>query len=815
MSDINLIISATDSASPVIKRIERSLDGLNRTAKKAQKSSMSLGKAFKGIGVAAAAVGLGKLAAGTVSTIAKFESLKASLKTVTGSADGARVAFKQITDFTKTTPFQLDDVTKSFTILKRNGIDTSSESLKAFGNIAAANGKSFEQLAEAIADGMTGEFERLKEFGIKVRKENDKFVASMGGMQVAASGSSKQLMEDLKSLGEEGGRYATGLADQAATLGGKFSNLQDNLSQFAANIGAGGLTDALKNITDKLNGLFSSTGVTNFATTIGTTLGAAINVIINRIGAFVTLGKTAFSAVSDAVKELYPTFVNTFSDIMLNIKITLDSILQSFGLSFSDIVDFAKGAVNAVVNTFRVIYEQWKLVVVNLKDIWVNGFDAIKYKMKEFYWRFTAFGENLRMVWLKVIRFMIDKFAKFVRDTGETFNSIANFFGADDIFDLSGIDKWTKGFDERISRSGDLLEAYQDKVAANAEGVAEALDQIPDVILTKERLKEIYGLDNFDIIKKMIMGASEETKAALSDFGVYVDGGGVDISKLLGFKQFQEEFNRLREEGAAEEEALAKAIENTTTKTDQNTKSTNTNNTSKKGQLTYAQKLGKAYKDLIAVVTKTTEQDTMNADLLPKINQAYADGTINLGQYSEALTKINSQYEPMQVKAFRTAQSIKQGFAQMAGSITDVFFNMFTGVTSVFEGLRNIAKMVLQMVMKAIIQAYVVKPLLAFMGIPMFANGGIAKSGQPAIVGENGPEIIVPNRDSRIVSNSKSKSLVGGMGTDASGEQLVVNFNLTAVDTQSGVQFLLENKSTITGMIQTAYNQRGVRGPLG
>ena len=44
---------------------------------------------------------------------------------------------------------------------------------------------------------------------------------------------------------------------------------------------------------------------------------------------------------------------------------------------------------------------------------------------------------------------------------------------------------------------------------------------------------------------------------------------------------------------------------------------------------------------------------------------------------------------------------------------------------------------------------------------------------------------------------------------------LTVNFNLTAVDTQTGVQFLMENKSTITGMIQTAYNQRGVRGPLG
>jgi hypothetical protein len=814
MSDINLIISATDSASPVLKRINKQVEQFNRNAGKARRSGLTLGAAFKGLGIAAAAIGLGRIATSTVSTIAKFESLKATLKTVTGSADGARVAFAQIQEFTATTPFQLDEVTNAFSILRRNGIDTTEDSLKAFGNIAAANGKSFEQLAEAVADGLTGEFERLKEFGVKVTQENGKFITSMGGVEVAVSDSARGVIDNLRSMGEEGGRFATGLEDQANTLSGKFSNLQDNLTQFAANIGEGGLGSALKDLTDKFNGLFDGEAASNFAKIIGAGLGAAINVVVGRISAMVTLFRSAFSAVADAVSGLWPVFYNTFNNAVLSVNVFLRDILDSVGLSFADIVDFAKAGINGVINTFRAMYEQWFLIVSNIKTIWVNGFDALKYKMKEFYWRFAAFGENLRMVWLKVISFMIEKFAGFVRDTGETFNSIANFFGADDVFDLSGIDNWTRGFNERITESGELLDAYQDKIEANAEGVAEALDQIPRVILTRDRLREIYGIDNFEEIQRMLRGISAETGEALNNFGLSIDGD-LDIQKLLGWTQFQEEFTRLREEGAAEEEALRRALENTTAAQDENTNSGNNNNRTRSGQLSYAQKLTKAYRELIATVTKTTEQDLINRDLLPQINQAYADGTINLGEYSEALQNINSQYEPMQVKAYRTAQSIKQGFAQMAGSITDVFFNMFAGVTSVFEGLQNIAKMVLQMVMKAIIQAYIVKPLLAFMGIPMFANGGIAKSGQPAIVGENGPELIVPNRDSRIVSNSKSKSLMSGMGTSAGGEQLVVNFNLTAVDTQTGVQFLLENKSTITGMIQSAYNQRGVRGPLG
>lgn len=772
MSDINLIISATDSASPVLKRIDRSLDSLNRQAQKAQKSSFTLGKAFKGLGIAAAAIGLGRLASGTVQTIAKFDSLKASLKTVTGSADGARVAFAQIQDFTRTTPFQLDEVTNAFTILKRNGIDTSNESLKAFGNIAAANGKSFEQLAEAVADGLTGEFERLKEFGIKVRRENDKFVASMGDTQVAASGSAKQLMEDLKSLGEEGGRYATGLEDQAATLGGKFSNLQDNISQFAASIGEGGLNSALKDVLDSFNGMMGS--APQVGRILGAGLGAAINTIMKRFADLATIAKAVFQSISGFVTQdggIYDTVTGAFDAIKNQVKSTLKSILNFFGLSFTDIPNMLKKSVNFMISTYQYFYESvWSII--------------------------TKLPEIFRQVFLGIGRLTIDFGGRLIDQFGNIGEAASMALQAP-FTDVT--------FEDALKKL--TTNAFKDF------SIGDSFDMPDDVFLSQEDVNRIYGYDYFQIAKDAIVNSSEEVQDALAGLGITING--FSPKAMVGATTFMEEYNRLLAEGEAEQKALEAALDAATEAQNQNTTSQNKNNNSKKGALTYAQKLTNKYKELIAVVTKTTEQDTMNADLLPKINQAYADGTINLGQYSEALTKINSQYEPMQVKAFRTAQTIKQNFAQMASSITDVFFNMFVGVTSVFEGLKNIAKMVLQMVMKAIIQAYIVKPLLAFMGIPMFANGGIAKAGQPAIVGENGPELIVPNRDSRIVSNSRSKSLLGGMGTDASGEQLVVNFNLTAVDTQSGVQFLMENKSTITGMVQQAYNQRGVRGPLG
>ena len=770
MSDINLIISATDSASPVLKRINKQVEQFNRNAGRARSSGVTLGAAFRGLGAAAAAIGFARIVSGTVSTIAKFESLKATLRTVTGSADGARVAFHQIQEFTRQTPFQLDEVTNAFTILRRNGIDTSMESLEAFGNIAAANGKSFEQLAEAIADGMTGEFERLKEFGIKVRKENDRFVASMGDMEVAASSSATELMNSLRSLGEEGGRYATGLSDQAATLGGKFSNLQDNMSQFAASIGEGGLNSALKDVLDSFNGLMSD--APRLGRIIGAGLGAAINVIMGRFKALFTIAKAAFSGMAEFVTKeggIADTVSGAFQGLVNNVKYYLAQVLDVFGISFSDIPRMLKVAVNFMISSIQYFYESVWSIITKLPEIFKQVFIGIGNLA-------TDFGSR-----------MINQFANI------------------------GDGIWMA-----------LTAAFEDHTLADAmnmlgENAFEGFSlgdnfALPeDVFLSQEDVDRIYGTDYFELAKDAIVNSSEEVQSALGALGITVSG----FQPGQGAISFMDEFNRLTAEGVAEQEALEAALAAASAAQDANTTSTTRNNSATATAVSYAKKLRDAYNGLVAEVTGTTEQHKINADLLPQINAAYANGTLTLGQYSEALSKIGAQFEPLEVKAFRVGESIKQSMGQMAGAITDVFFDMFTGVQSVFEGMKNIAKMVLQMVMKAIIQAYIVKPLLAFMGIPMFANGGIAKSGQPAIVGENGPEIIVPNRDSRIVSNSKSKSLMSGMGTDASGEQLVVNFNLTAVDTQTGVQFLLENKSTITGLIQSAYNQRGVRGPLG
>ena len=82
------------------------------------------------------------------------------------------------------------------------------------------------------------------------------------------------------------------------------------------------------------------------------------------------------------------------------------------------------------------------------------------------------------------------------------------------------------------------------------------------------------------------------------------------------------------------------------------------------------------------------------------------------------------------------------------------------------------------------------------------ANGGSFGAGSPIMVGEKGPELMIPSRAGSIVPTASLSSTMGGQ------QQTVYNGtviqNMSAIDTQSGVQFLAKNKSAIFAANQSA-----------
>jgi len=194
---------------------------------------------FVGVGTALGAIGgtaaLGMLGKDILDTTAKFEKFGIVLRNTLGN-DAGNDALDMIAQFAATTPFQLDEVTAAFIKMANQGFVPTREELVKLGDLASSTGKSFDQLAEALLDAQTGQFERLKEFGIKASANGDKVTFSFKEQQTTVDNTNSAIQKYILSLGDLKG--VTGAnAKISESLTGEISNLEDKLAMMYNEMG--------------------------------------------------------------------------------------------------------------------------------------------------------------------------------------------------------------------------------------------------------------------------------------------------------------------------------------------------------------------------------------------------------------------------------------------------------------------------------------------------------------------------------------------------------------------------------------------------
>ncbi|WP_428145084.1 tape measure protein [Delftia acidovorans] len=228
-----------------------------------------LGGVFAGVSVTAF---VGKL----VSVQREFDVLNSSLVTVTGSAQAAGREMAWIKAFAKETPYGLAQATEAFVKMKALGLDPTQAKLTSFGNTAAGMGKSLMQMIEAVADAATGEFERLKEFGIKASKQGDMVAFTFQGVTTRVKNSAKDITDYLENIGNTA--FGGAMEQRAKTLDGAIAALGDSWDELFRTINestgfsekaAGGV----RLVTDAIDGLGKM--VENHQGVVMTFLGAA------------------------------------------------------------------------------------------------------------------------------------------------------------------------------------------------------------------------------------------------------------------------------------------------------------------------------------------------------------------------------------------------------------------------------------------------------------------------------------------------------------------------------------------------------------
>ncbi|WP_371739923.1 tape measure protein [Mannheimia sp. ZY171111] len=208
---------------------------------------------ISGAAIAAPVVGMGKGVVGMAQTAGKFEQFNAILEITEGSAEKAKESFDWVKKFAVDTPSNLDEAMEAFVKLRAYGLDPTNGLLQTLGDTGAAMGKPVMQAVEAIADALTGENERLKEFGIKgsvVKGTNIieyAYTDKLGKQQVAKvnKNNRKEIEETLTRIFNE--KYAGAMGKQAKTLVGIWAKIGDYWTNFQMQVMETGAFDWIKN----------------------------------------------------------------------------------------------------------------------------------------------------------------------------------------------------------------------------------------------------------------------------------------------------------------------------------------------------------------------------------------------------------------------------------------------------------------------------------------------------------------------------------------------------------------------------------------
>ncbi|MHC1701804.1 MAG: tape measure protein [Humidesulfovibrio sp.] len=194
---------------------------------------------------------------GFIDVASQFEKFETILNTLNmGDTAKSKKEMSWISDFAAKTPYELAEVTEAFVQLRSFGMEPMNGLLQTLGDTSSAMGKPIKQAVEAIADAVTGENERLKEFGIVGKKTGDKIVyayTNASGAQatmMAKANDRAAIQATLTKIWAE--KYGGGMENLSKTFDGMGSNAMDFLSRVSMKIMSNGAFDWMKG---KLSGL--------------------------------------------------------------------------------------------------------------------------------------------------------------------------------------------------------------------------------------------------------------------------------------------------------------------------------------------------------------------------------------------------------------------------------------------------------------------------------------------------------------------------------------------------------------------------------
>ena len=539
--------------------------------------------------------------------------------------------------------------------------------------------------------------------------------------------------------------------------------------------------------------------------------------------------------VVDTATNLGQAFLTVSQDVIKFFK----EIPKKLGINFQAISDFARTSANNILNTYVAAFTGIVGIAKNFPNFFMASFQAIVdlagQAVNKIINVFGSMGTAISLVTQGEFKKAFDT----VRDsvTGslggaitDAFKDVPNLVPDINYDEIFAVDRLGQAVEVVTGGIGEITGAIKNYVVEAAEPYIGAIEQ---QIIANRVLEPVIG----DITK-----ALEENKIGLGGVTDSTNGATTATTEattaLQRYNAFIDETVKKAQADVEMTGFMAKAKESLQAKLDFGTIS--------------LQEYKKAMANLFPEQKKDLTATQQSIKSLKEKNEQIANLIKGLGNISELAkqagvdednlrTVMQSRLDMLQdvgEKSKTLAQEINDSFKTAGDSLASSLASGLAKGKVSLNSFKDFFNQVLEDILQAIIRKNITGPLVAgltgggggggggigsflgsffgtptvgapmggldFSSIPFFAKGGPIGAGKPAIVGEKGPELFMPTSSGQIMSNSELNS--------GSGDGAVINFNINAIDTQTGVEFLLENKKNIIGMVSQGYNQRGRQG---
>lgn len=406
---VNILLSLKDKFSKPLagttKEIKKARQEMKLGQNQINKWGRSINNAFTGAVKNAAKFTAAMGAAGAAMGFKEafdMETYKAQLETATGSTEKAAELMKNAIAMANKTPFEGGELVEATAMLEAMGMD-SKKWLTYAGNMAGATGKDIMQATEAIIDAQAGEWERMKEFGIKGVDNMDDLVQIMnkrfaGGMEKLA-GTTKGLWSTVTGVTKNSLAKIVGIMDDGSVRQGsaldkvkqKISQLADTMTRWQNDGTIEAAAEKAATAVDKISDAFqwAKDNANWLIPVLGGLVGAlvAFNVLQTVIGLW-----KSYQTVATAVKAAQTALNLTMTMNPIGLLIVGIGLLIAAGIALAMHWDTVKAAA-------ATLWENIKAVFGGIRDAVVGAFDTVKAKVGE---AFDWIGNKLDELWQKV-----------------------------------------------------------------------------------------------------------------------------------------------------------------------------------------------------------------------------------------------------------------------------------------------------------------------------------------------------------------------------------------------------------------------------